>query len=117
LAAPTATAPQQQQAAEPSSFAVAFEDAMEEWMQEQVRIEATEDMQIMNVFKAYERAKAPPNIDTPNGGRRLLENMIPAQRLYTDDRGDCGRRSSCSSTSVVHAHRYAGIQLSHPSSH
>ncbi|KAF7523126.1 hypothetical protein G7054_g11901 [Neopestalotiopsis clavispora] len=40
-----------------------------------------QDMQIMNVFKAYERAKgAGANIDTPNGGRRLLENMIPAQR-------------------------------------
>lgn len=40
-----------------------------------------QDIQIMNVFKAYERAKgAGANIDTPNGGRRLLENMIPSQR-------------------------------------
>ncbi|KAK6199802.1 hypothetical protein LQW54_009858 [Pestalotiopsis sp. IQ-011] len=40
-----------------------------------------QDIQIMTVFKAYGRLNGPgANIDTPNGGRRLLENMIPAQR-------------------------------------
>ncbi|KAK6084204.1 hypothetical protein SCUP234_03533 [Seiridium cupressi] len=40
-----------------------------------------QDIQIMSVFKAYERAKgAGANIDTPNGGRRLLQNMITPQK-------------------------------------
>lgn len=43
--------------------------------------DVNQDIQVMNVFKAYERHHgAGANIETPNGGRRLLENMVAPQR-------------------------------------
>ncbi|KAK7978567.1 hypothetical protein PG996_004619 [Apiospora saccharicola] len=39
--------------------------------------DAQQDFMIMNVFKSYQRHKGTgSNIDVPNGGRRLLENMV-----------------------------------------
>ncbi|KAK8086193.1 nif-specific regulatory [Apiospora phragmitis] len=39
--------------------------------------DAQQDFMIMNVFKSYQRQKGTgSNIDEPNGGRRLLENMV-----------------------------------------
>lgn len=43
--------------------------------------DVAQDIHIMKVFKAYGHQKgAGANIDTPNGGRRLLENMITPQQ-------------------------------------